>query len=247
MGRRRAYFLDEWRGLSVLLMLFYHTVYDLVFVFGVNIPIFKGAFAHYLQLFICGSFIFVAGTSCRFSRGNLKRGLKLLGVAFTINVITIIFMPQQRIIFGILHFLGCSVILFEFCKNLLDKLSVSVGVAIMLFLFVLTWNLPNGFIGPTEKLALNLPKELYSTRFLFAFGLPSEQFYSSDYFPLLPWIFWFGAGSFVGVLFVKNKIPDFFYDQHIKSLAWFGRNAIIIYVLHQPIMYGICAMVLGSS
>ena len=38
---RRVPLLDELRGLVILLMVFYHAAYDLVYIFGVNWPFFS--------------------------------------------------------------------------------------------------------------------------------------------------------------------------------------------------------------
>ena len=40
----------ELRGLVILLMVFYHAAYDLVYIFGVNWPFFSSPLMHWLQL-----------------------------------------------------------------------------------------------------------------------------------------------------------------------------------------------------
>ena len=43
--KQRAGFLDEWRGVALLCMLWYHTAYDLWAMFGVPLPLFTFIFS----------------------------------------------------------------------------------------------------------------------------------------------------------------------------------------------------------
>lgn len=241
---RRAGFLDEWRGLAILLMILYHASYDIVFVFHLNAPMFEWRITPYIQLFICGSFIFVSGACCRYSRSSLKRGVLLLCIAMLMTAVTYYFMYGQRILFGILHFLGAAMILFALFNRLLDRLPVFGGAVLMAALTILTWNVPQGTIGIPGLFALPLPAFLYRTAFLFPLGFPGPGFYSADYFPLLPWIFWFFTGSYVGVLFASGDMPRCLYRTHIKPLAALGRYSLPVYVLHQPVLYGVILLIL---
>ncbi len=62
---------------------------------------------------------------------------------------------------------------------------------------------------------------------------------SADYFPLTPWIFLFFAGTYMGILIKEGKFPGWFYDTHIPALPFVGRHTLIIYMLHQPVLYGV--------
>lgn len=87
--------------------------------------------------------------------------------------------------------------------------------------------------------AIQLPDALFQTSFLFPFGIPGPGFRSSDYFPLFPWIFVFFAGGFFGKLAAGGKFPAFAYKSRIPFLSWMGRHALILYVVHQPVLYGV--------
>ena len=71
------------------------------------------------------------------------------------------------------------------------------------------------------------------------FALWAFTFFSSDYFPLLPWVFVFFFGVFLGRLAKEGKFPRFFAASHIPFFAFTGRHALLIYILHQPVILGI--------
>ena len=67
-------------------------------------------------------------------------------------------------------------------------------------------------------------------------GFPPAGFYSSDYFPLLPWLFLFWVGYYLWLLIrswkpLQRKVPVF---------SALGRLCLPVYVVHQPVCYGLC-------
>ena len=64
-------------------------------------------------------------------------------------------------------------------------------------------------------------------------------FSSSDYFPLLPWIFLFFFGTWLGRPLFDRKLPAPLYAVRSGWLAWCGRRSFYIYLVHQPILMGI--------
>jgi uncharacterized membrane protein len=237
---RRVVFLDELRGLCVLLMVVYHALYDLVYLFGVNLP-FRSLPFQILQLFICCSFITISGISSRFSRSNLKRGVMVMAVALTMSLVTWLAMPEQIVRFGVLHLLGVCMILHGllYANRRFEKAVPFLGMMLCLLLFAVTWGVPGGYIGFFDIELAPLPSVLYSQYVAFPLGFPTASFYSSDYFPLLPWAFLFFAGSFLGVAFREGFIPQMFYRTHSRFLRQIGRHTLLIYIAHQPILYGL--------
>lgn len=235
---RRVPLLDELRGLVILLMVFYRAAYDLVYIFGVNWPFFSSPLMHWLQLFIATSFITVSGICCRFSRNNLKRGLLTFGLGMVLTVVTSLFIPEQIVRFGVLHLLGASMVLFALLEPLLDRIPTPLGAPVFGFLLFATLYVPYRAIG-IPPLLFRLPDALYESGWLFPFGFPAAGFYSSDYFPLVPWLFLFLAGSFLGVYAREGRMPAIAYESHLPLLARVGRHTIWIYMLHQPITYGL--------
>ncbi len=242
-GAARVGILDELRGLSILLMVIYHGAYDLVAIFGWDIPIFYHPVFNVLQPFFAGVFIFISGIACRYSHNNLKRGVIALWIGFGMTLVTVLFLPSQAILFGILHMLGSAMVLFALLQKGLDKIPTPVGISIFSVLFLLSYHLPHRYISFMGLFRFDLPSELYSTSFLFPVGLPNAGFFSSDYFPLIPWLFLFFVGAYVGNYFKKGKMPKAFYASHVPALAAVGRHTLLIYVLHQPILYGFFSLI----
>ena len=237
--RERYYLIDALRGLALVSMILYHFTYDIFVIYGQN-PAWLGSTAAFLwQQGICWSFILISGFSWRFGKGgNLKRGLFLNGIGFLITAATWLVIPDEVIFFGILNFIGCAVLLtIPFAKPG-EKIPPLLGAGICLILFGMTYSIQRGYLRILGYF-LELPKGLYSG-VLTIFGFPGPDFYSSDYFPVLPWIFLYWTGWFLYPLILKNKGIRRFLSIRIPLLSVIGKKTIWVYVLHQPILMGIC-------
>lgn len=235
----RVFLIDEARGLSILLMVVYHTFFDLVVLFGVNIPAFYSPFIQTLASLFAGLFIFISGTASHYSRNNWKRGLICFGLGMLLTLGTALIMPDEIVRFGILHLLGVCMLLFPLLKPLFSKIPPIIGVLLSLFLFFFCWNLPDGRLGLWGLFSISLPRAPYEWGFLFWLGFPGPTFFSSDYFPLFPWLFAFLAGGFFGVLVKEHRLPQWIYRPHLPFLAFIGRHTMIVYLLHQPVVYSV--------
>lgn len=237
--RKRIHFLDELRGLAIVAMVFYHGFFSLAYVFNNAWGYRLMTFFMPLQPVFAALFIVLSGISSMLSRSNYRRGVKLFLVAIAVTLVTVFAAPGMEIKFGILHFLSLSMILFGAVKKWVIKWPIKTGVILCLFLFLFTYNLPEGILGFKPFLYIDLPKALYSTEFLFPLGLPSPSFASSDYFPFIPWVFMFFAGGFLGIPVAEGNVPSFMYKRRIRPFAFAGRHSLIIYILHQPVIFGL--------
>ena len=90
------------------------------------------------------------------------------------------------------------------------------------------------------------PEELYDMGYFMTFlGLKDKDFYSSDYFPLFPWLFLFLVGFYLFHLLQrkgqqKRAGKEF---RRIPVLSFLGRHSLLIYMLHQPVLYGVAMVV----
>ena len=178
----------------------------------------------------------ISGCACRFSRSNLRRGARCLLLAAGLSAITAFLIPAQRIRFGILHLLGCAMLLFAFLQPLLDRIPPAFGAGVGLFLFFFCFSVPSGRLG-FGPMQIQLPRCLFQNAFTAALGFPGPGYYSADYFPLIPWLFLFWAGACVGVWLRLGRGPGWLYQRHSPFLAAAGQKSLWIYLVHQPALY----------
>lgn len=235
---RRLGVLDAARGFVLLNMLAYHLLYDLVVLFGVRLDWFVSWQGYVWQQFIACSFIFLSGVSCRFSHSNARRGAALLGWGVALSVATRLVIPGQFIRFGVLHFLGCAALLWALMGRFLDRLPADFLFLASLLLFLFTNGTQWGYWGVWRVPVLELPDALYTTGWLFPLGFPGPDFYSADYFPLLPWLFLFWMGAAFHRLLEKAPRLLRRLSPTVPLLGALGRRTLVVYLLHQPVLYG---------
>lgn len=243
-ARRRIYLMDELRGFAVFCMVFYHGFYTLAYLYNIEAGMVLLRFFMPAEPYFAGMFMFIAGISSDLSHSNLIRGLKLLAVALAVTLVTYFAVPEELIVFGILHFLSVCMILYGLLKPFSDRFRFSwLAVIACALLFVCTMGIPYGYIGISPQLGFAIPAELYRTNWLAPLGIFNENFRSSDYFPLFPWIFVFAAGTVIGKLAAAGRFPAFVYPSRVPFFSWLGRHALILYIAHQPVIYGVCWLV----
>ena len=99
-------------------------------------------------------------------------------------------------------------------------------------LFAVCYTVPHGHLA---FFGTELSDFLYNARWLFFAGFMPPGFYSADYFPLIPWLFLFWTGLFAWRI-IGPKLADV---PRIGAYEWISRRALLIYLLHQPVAYGI--------
>lgn len=231
----RIFFLDEMRALALIGMIIYHAAYDLYALFGLDFNFYSAGWDT-LQMAVCCTFIVIAGISSRLTKNALKHGLVVFGCGMLMTAGTYFFMPNQVIWFGVLHFLGASMMIYYIFRKSVNKTNAFLGAVISFAVFLCLYGLPSGsiFFGNVF-----VPSELYFSKYLGIIGLPGPGFRSADYFPLLPWFFLYLSGCFIGKYFKERKIPSFMMKKHCDFLCRIGSNTLAIYIIHQPITYGL--------
>ncbi len=211
------------RGIAIIAMITFHIVFDLQYfgIFKVNVNdlswiIFRDA--------IFSSFFLLVGISLTLSYSKsrpfshfLLRGIKIFCWGLLITIATLLFLNQGFIYFGVLHFIGVSIVIsYPFLK---------LKNANLIFAFIIfgLWLLIANF-------TLSFPWLLW-------LGLKPHIFYSLDYFPLIPYFAIILIGIFLGNTFYKNhkrqyKLPEL----NIKPIEFLGKNALVIYLIHQPLI-----------
>ena len=231
--------LDTLRGLCVISMVLYHAMYDLVYLKGFPAP-WYGDWPGYLwQQSICWTFILLSGLCWNLSRRHLRRGLIFVGCGAVITLATWLVMPSQLILYGVLNLLGLSALLLIPLDKVFRKIPAWAGLGGALLLFALTKNVARGSLGFEGLVLCQLPRWLYTTDLLAVVGFPSPSFWSTDYFPLLPWFFLFCAGYFLWGLLSQSERAKERLASGVRPLIFLGRHSLIIYLAHQPVLMGV--------
>jgi uncharacterized membrane protein len=228
----RFWEVDAARGVAIIMMIGYHSTYDLDILGGYDIQSTSGYWAHFADV-TAGLFLFLVGVSLAISRARttltgwrlfgkyLARGLRILAYGM---VLTCVFLALGMgvVAFGILHLIGVSIILaypflrLRFTNLVLGPLIFASGQYI-------------------------LAQDLYSQSFwLLPFGVVPEGMIMPDYRPLLPWFGVVLIGLFFGnFVYGDGRRPAIAEDKApvlARPLLPLGKNSLFIYLIHQPII-----------
>ncbi len=219
----RNIFLDCLRSAAILLMAVFHLAYDLEAFYGFPIGYSEGAW-HVLNVFTAALFITVAGWSAGagLAKRHVRRGLKLLAAATLVSVATYIFDPGNYVRFGILHFLAAT----AFLSPVLVKAD---GKALLLLAF--SSAVAGRFVPEIEA----------AGPWLLPFGIMPDGFASMDYYPLFPWLLFYIAGVLIGR---AQGAPQVAEKRFLRVLALPGRYSLFIYLVHQPLILLVLAVIL---
>ena len=238
-GIKRYYAVDRIRGFAVFHMILYHGIWDLVNLFGMHWTWYEMTGAYIWQQFICWTFVLISGFCSAFGTHKMKRGSFVFLLGLLISAVTLIFMPEERILFGILTLIGSCMLLMIPAARILIKINPQLGLCGSAVLFVLTRNINHGYLGFEGWNIYRLPAYFYRNMASAYLGFPPSEFYSTDYFPIFPWIFLFMAGYFANRLMRKHNLLRYLQPQRNIILEKMGQYTLVIYILHQPILYGI--------
>lgn len=242
MGQaRRINYLDFFRGISIINMIIYHTLYDLKYIFQQDVDFFDIHSWFYYQQYIVISFIFISGISANYSKKLLQNSLRFFIISLLITFVTKVFISSEVIYFGVLHFLSLSMLsiwLYQNVNGKREERNKKFGKEFFLFLLHLLLFVLYQYFGKSA-LYDSFYSILSPLPFSFVIGFASATFFSADYVPFLPWIFLSFSGYFFGMGLRKVNF-DFKMDCRIgEFLKLLGRNSLKIYLLHQII---ICAV-----
>lgn len=254
--------IDLIRGICVILMVIDHTFYDL---FGVLPEIFydypptegfwRNAYNFSVDYWVCDArvvarfvviafFLVLTGICCSFSRSNLKRGLKLFGVAMLVTLVTFVAGKimgdgELLITFGILHCISLAILLCSlidvFTQNryvyaVIGGLMIIVGIFLSDFNEYYYSDVPNVFVAVLRQIV-------------------GRGMFGSDSYSFLL----FGGQVVLGVAAGKFLYPErkplLFKKGYSDNVVTFiGRHALLVYVAHQliiPVLLGLVLLICG--
>ena len=238
--------IDLLRTLAIMLMIVYHAAYDLSIFYGWDIPVQEGAWK-ILARIAASLFLLLVGISFTLSYrrrfpGRVSplsapvlytyglRGLRILLLGMILTVGSYLFDPATFIRFGILHCIGITTLLLPFAMPLEERAALlGIGVILLGRMFA-------GMHAESEVfVALNI--------------LPAG-FSSIDFYPLVPWSGVVLIGMSIGHVLYRDpasqrRLASLDRSKLARVLAWPGRNALLLYFLHQPVIMAVFIAWLG--
>lgn len=234
---QRIELIDFTRGIALLAMTLFHFGWDME-LFGVVKAGFAGSPAMvWFARCIASSFLFLVGVGLVFAHQNgfnkkayFIRLAKVLTAAVIITIATYYATPAFYIFFGILHHIALASI---------------IGLLFLKFPYRLNFVL--AFL--CLALGLWIKLDIFSNPLWSWTGLSAHVPKSSDFVPLLPFFaaVLFGIGL-TQLAILKNwtdALSKFKFENVFgRAIKFIGRHSLIYYIVHQPIMMGIIALVL---
>lgn len=235
--KNRYHLLDALRGLALVNMIAFHGMWDLVYLRGVNAPWYESFGAFCWQQGICWTFILLSGYCWAMSRSHVKQGLTVFLAGAVVSAVTAFMGPDTIILFGVLTLLGSAALITILVDIVFKKLPPWLGLVLSAALFALTRWTVRGYWGIQGIFTLPLPGGLYHNMLTAYVGFPQPSFYSTDYFPLIPWLFLFWCGYFLYRLTEKHLPESELLRVKLPLLSLMGRHSLLIYLAHQPVLY----------
>lgn len=92
-------------------------------------------------------FILLSGFCVQLGHHTLRRGAQVFGAGALVTAVTLLFMPEDRVVFGVLTLLGSAMLLTGLLEKPLRRIPPAAGFAISAVLFALTRNVSAGYLG----------------------------------------------------------------------------------------------------
>jgi len=231
-GRRQS--IDVYRGLAIIAMAAYHGTWDLNYYRLIEVGIGVDAVWFTIQRSILTAFLLLVGAGLWLAhrdgidwRRFWKREAILVVAALGVSAVTWFQFGEYFAYFGVLHAIALSSLLA--LPLIRAPLWAAIGVAVVV-LFV-----PAVFAS-----------DLFNTRWLAWVGFFTAVPETADLVPLFPW---FGV-VLIGMIGMRlfEQAPAFQWSSTafgVRALAAIGRWSLIIYLVHQPLLFGIVTPIAG--
>ena len=233
--KQRVWELDAFRGLCIIGVVIVHFVYDLVDLYRIVDWAYPVWFA-FIKDWGGTLFLVLSGICVTLGSRSVRRGLivfvcGMVCTAATYGMYRMGFGKSIIIYFGVLHCLGICMLLWPMFKELPWWALLFHGILLSVLGLYINHLLITRALTVTDQ-------------WLMPLGLYWRGFASSDYSPLLPNLGYFLLGAALGRTVYRKKetlLPKVNGDNPIlRCLQFFGRHSLWIYILHQPVLNGIC-------
>ncbi|MGA1855228.1 heparan-alpha-glucosaminide N-acetyltransferase [Azospirillum sp. 11R-A] len=224
-SRRPA--IDVARGLALVAMAAYHGSWDATYFGLAGFDLLGNPLWLAARTAILSSFLLLAGIGLVLaSRDGIESGrfLRRLGRvaagAAAVSAASYALFPDSPIFFGVLHHIAVASVIGLAFVRLPAIVTLAVAAAAVL-------------VGTTQGFPL------FDSPWLRWIGLTSVAPDSNDYVPLLPWIGGVLAGIGIGRLWPGLGEGVAVTGHAARLLAFGGRHSLAVYLLHQPLLFGI--------
>jgi uncharacterized membrane protein len=221
----RIWEIDFFRGLAIILMILFHLVVDLKDFYSYPLEYLAG-FWYIEGKFSAILFIILCGISSTLSNNSTHHGIVICMWSIALTTVTYLYNPDFYIHFGILHFLGISLLSASQARQL-----PTIRALLLSFISILV--------------GLVFDERFISSPYLFPLGLQTNTFSSLDYYPLFPWYGIFLMGIIAGKKLYPTKKSLLSFDS-LSSITWLGHHSLAIYLIHQPILLACLHLLLGT-
>jgi len=223
----RFVLFDALRGIAIIMMVSFHFCFDLTYWQLAEFDLLADPRWILWRNLIVALFLWLVGISLVFGQARdaarfWPRWRQVAGSAVLISLVSWFMFGERFIYFGVLHFIAVAQCLGHWClrRGWWRNPGWVMGLAIVLLL--------TGGLG----------FDAMNPRWLNWIGLAARKPMTEDYVPLLPWLGMVLLGIGSGMRWQARGRPrlDIAPSPVSNGLAWLGRHALAIYLLHQPVL-----------
>ncbi|MBA3908561.1 MAG: hypothetical protein C0524_01475 [Rhodobacter sp.] len=219
--------LDLARSAALIGMVIFHFTFDLALFGYIPADTTYQPFWYYFARLVAGSFLFFTGVGLWLAhrqairwRSYSWRLAKLVAAAALVTVASFWLVPGGPIYFGILHALALSsLIALPFLR-----VPAPVTLAVAAVVVALAWTSTSPAFDGLGLIWL---------------GLAETRPAMGDYVPLIPWVAPCLAGLALARAMRVDKWPRRRPSRLLSWLTFPGRHSLLIYLVHQPILFGL--------
>jgi uncharacterized membrane protein len=223
--------LDALRGAAMVWMTLYHFCFDLNYFGWIQQDFYNNPVWTWQRSAIVSLFLFCVGWSQASSalgshRFLWKRWLQIALCAALVSISSYVMYPKSFIYFGVLHGVCAMLLLLWLVRSTLHQPLVVAALGVLcMVLFV-------------------YPPVVLNTAPWNVLGLVTQKPITEDYVPLLPWfalVCWgYAFGLWLQARSNKKGLNITFNPLVLVPLAKLGRYSLLYYMLHQPVLLGLC-------
>jgi uncharacterized membrane protein len=223
--------IDVLRGFAIWLMFVYHFSWDLSYFGFADFRVTSDPYWIWFARFIAGTILLVMGIAQAISANrvfNRKTFFKRLSIiiisAAAISAGTYKMDPGSFVFFGILHHIALVSVLMLVIIRLQTQILITLAIVCLIAPYYLT-------------------HEIFLVEWLWWVGLSPVVPPAVDYVPLLPWLGVSITGVILGRVFFAPDRPPLFGtwqpgNMATRVLHLSGRHSLLLYLIHQPILFG---------